>query len=325
MWATYWAACTGGWPAIAGRERPWWEDSAALERVEDLDLVEMSSGESVGYWPRVVVRRDRIDVDDRAPALARWEELPPEAVVERTVATLVDGVLPGTDWIVPGLEQGLRDLRAHDLDGTRVVLIVPDAATSADTLFRVGVTVAQQAGSFVLAGAAEGRVRAATATDEVCPVALALRIDDAGGTLTAADGTRLLPSDTSCPASAEQQVGALEALWRACGPTWDTVAAAHPEAREDWRCLEATPLMGDAHADVLLRTLGALHGAAGDVRTAPLGAARDPAPVCGGEVTLDALDADRLRAICAPVELEAYLSDEVPRGPFELVLRARQP
>ena len=38
-----------------------------------------------------------------------------------------------------------------------------------------------------------------------------------------------------------------------------------------------------------------------------------------------ALDPEQLRAICAPEELEATLTDEHPRGPFERVLRARQP
>ncbi|MCA9489428.1 MAG: hypothetical protein KC621_05880, partial [Myxococcales bacterium] len=171
MWLVTLAGCGGGWQAVADRERPWWEDSARLERREDLDLVEMPSGEPVGYWPRVVIRRDRIDVDGRAWALSHQGELEPEAVFERTVTTLVDGRAPGDRMMVDGLQQGLRDLRDAHPDALGVVLIVPDATTRGDTLLRVTATVAQHAGGFVFGGAAEGRVRSASATDEVCPVA----------------------------------------------------------------------------------------------------------------------------------------------------------
>ncbi|MCA9494333.1 MAG: hypothetical protein KC621_30615, partial [Myxococcales bacterium] len=134
-----------------------------------------------------------------------------------------------------------------------------------------------------------------------------------------------LPAGATCPAGADAQVAALEQLWEACAPTWDAVAAAHPGKGDDWRCLEVAPLLGDARADVFLRTLGRLHGASVDVRTAPLGAPTGEAPGCDGTLAVDALDPEQLRAICAPEELEATLTDEHPRGPFERVLRARQP
>ena len=61
------------WSALHEREQIWY-DADRIENEQELDLIEIEAGEPIGYWPRIVVRSDRIEFDNRAWFLSLPEE-----------------------------------------------------------------------------------------------------------------------------------------------------------------------------------------------------------------------------------------------------------
>jgi hypothetical protein len=149
-------ACAGPLDAALEHEAAW----GSLDRVEaetGLQLARLEAGDPVGRWPRVVVRLDGIDLDDRAWALSL--ALPAEdratLLVEAPgVVTLDAGRLREDQHsgpLVPALEaplQALRDrMRAVPEGGGAPTpdgfLLVPDARVPWETVASVEYTVLQ--------------------------------------------------------------------------------------------------------------------------------------------------------------------------------------
>jgi hypothetical protein len=67
------ASCAHPDADLVAREATW-ADADQVEAELGIDLAELPGGEPLGAWPRVVIRRDGIDLDTRAP----WLALDPE-------------------------------------------------------------------------------------------------------------------------------------------------------------------------------------------------------------------------------------------------------
>ena len=86
------------------RDEAIWYDTERIVSEAGVALVPISSGEPVGYWPRVVIREEGIDVDNRAwvltlPEAAYTREVMPQPLVWSSLVPLQDGRLPaGTSW-----------------------------------------------------------------------------------------------------------------------------------------------------------------------------------------------------------------------------------
>ena len=163
-----------------------WHDADRIEEELDLSLTPLRAAAPIGPWPRVVVRADRIDFDNRAWFLslpdahfldpdASFAELSAPLVVQPGVVTLQDGRLAPSDRqgsAVPALYALLNDQaeRAkaagvrfggdHRFGGHVTLVAEPDVPieTVSAVLFTAGQA---QFGSWMLAGRAEDRLQAA--------------------------------------------------------------------------------------------------------------------------------------------------------------------
>ncbi len=178
------AACSP-WRGLHEAEQVW-HDADRIEAELGLALVPLQAAAPLGSWPRVVVRSDRIDVDNRAWFLSLPDAyfLSPEASVEDLAAPLVvkEGVVALSEgWVseadlegalvVPLYEvlQAHAD-RAQDLGargegypsfgGDLTLVAEPDVPV--ETLAAVAYAAGQaEYGSWMLAGRAAGRLQGA--------------------------------------------------------------------------------------------------------------------------------------------------------------------
>lgn len=185
-----------------------WHDADRIEAELGLTLVPLQAAAPLGPWPRVVVRSDRIDVDNRAWFLslpdayfldpdASVKDLAAPLVAEEGVVALMEGRVAETDLqgalLLPLYEvlhahaDRAQDLGARgegypSFGGDLTLVAEPDVPV--ETLAAV-VYAAGQAryGSWMLAGRAGGRLQGALAmpplldTDPDRPQALRRRAD----------------------------------------------------------------------------------------------------------------------------------------------------
>ncbi|MCB9692966.1 MAG: hypothetical protein H6736_14240 [Alphaproteobacteria bacterium] len=324
---------------VAREEAVWWGPTAAIEAREGIDLVELPAGEPVGYWPRIVVYADRIEVDTRA----WWLSVPPSAydalgrqgvleamVASKVVASVVDGQVPADQkraQLITGLyEVLLAQAEARKALAERVgdpafgldeqILIVPDASTTA-ALLREALYTAGQAQLFsgTLGGSVDGRLRSAAASsDGACVQTVLVQVGRDGVHLSA--GPPILAGDT-CPLAARDLPDAFARLTGACADLYDAEAAAAAEAHPtvtldpaEWRCTRVLSFLGgDVPASEVLPVLATLHTLHPDVRQGPfIGGFDAPGPdACRGALPLDPLTPEAVDPICAPGALRDRL------------------
>ncbi|MEZ4316169.1 MAG: hypothetical protein R3F61_01640 [Myxococcota bacterium] len=264
------------WRGIANEEAVWWGATDRIEREQNLDLVELPAGAPIGYWPRIVIYDDRIEVDDRAWFLSLPQEVfEHDELVERldpgpfTVAPVVDGRVPDTErrghLIHPLYDRLLAVAESHkdlamntddpalEFDGR--VTLVPDAGTSIDLLSAVIYTAGQaQFGSAALVGASGGRLRMATEFDGTsCALVPVLEASRGGAHLTYGG----LPlRGATCPSDANATIALIDEVAAACTSRFDAITAAAAERApgapaidpSEWRCTVVHMLTGDGAA-----------------------------------------------------------------------------
>ncbi|MCB9669143.1 MAG: hypothetical protein H6734_06710 [Alphaproteobacteria bacterium] len=325
---------------VAREEAVWWGPTAAIEAREGIDLVELPAGEPVGYWPRIVVYADRIEVDTRA----WWLSVPPSAydalgrqgvleamVASKVVASVVDGQVPADQkrgQLITGLYEVLlaqaeaRKALAQrtgdpDLEFHGRVLIVPDASASVELLREALYTAGQaQFGGSTFAGAMGGRLRAASASSDVgCAQQVVVDVVPAGVHILA--GGVPIQGDP-CPLPLEALPGQVSEVFRACEDLYDAiateVAAAHPTVSpidpSEWRCTQAlVHLGGDTTASDLLPAVASLHALHPRVDQGQfIGGPDSPSPArCTDRVSMAALAPDSLSRLCVPANARARL------------------
>jgi hypothetical protein len=297
------SACVSPERRVAAREAPWWEDAARLEAAEAIALVEVPRAAPLGYWPRVVIRLDRIDVDDRAFWLADAARTDETLLEEREVVALTDGRAAGEGLLLDPLREAL-DRMAHAVDLARDRAATPDARSAAfpplvvvadarvpgTTITRVLYTAAQAGWSeYAVAAVAEGRLRNAWVRDRACDAPAALFL---GASPSLSLGSvPIAPVGGGCPASVPDLLAALSSAAERCGPLWDAAAPGRDA------CFGVSVALGDGPAAEVLPALAALRGSGSQ----PLAfvAGDGPSGGCAAAVVPDALEGDRLAAACA--------------------------
>ena len=157
------------------RDEAIWYDTERIVSEAGVELVPISGGDPIGYWPRVVIRREGIDVDNRA-----WTLTLPEAAFEQAEAAqplewsdlvvLQDGRLPeGTDSpLIEPLLEALMEIAdssmadGREYEGVRFdghLVVVPEPDIPWQTIYAVLYSAANaQFSSWAIVGQAEGRL-----------------------------------------------------------------------------------------------------------------------------------------------------------------------
>ncbi|MCB9793367.1 MAG: hypothetical protein H6741_11660 [Alphaproteobacteria bacterium] len=277
------AACNP-WAEVHEREAPWWGPASGLPA----ELVRLPEGEPVGYWPRIVVGAEAIEVDNRAWFLSLpeplLEALEPEdlerLLVERRLDLPLDaGRIPERaqrGLFIPALYDTLIEVVeaakwAAELDEAMAfedaVLVLPAPGVPSQTLAQVFYTAGQaQLGGAALGGLVDDRVRRVSAAGDAAACAgLVILEANAEGPMLSGGG-RALSLDGACPSGAPGAT--LERLITLCEPRWQALVqeafAAAPQAtplpESRWRCAALlTSLGGEGRAEDLLRALSELH------------------------------------------------------------------
>ncbi|MEC7949215.1 MAG: hypothetical protein VX265_16720 [Myxococcota bacterium] len=188
MGAAFWAAAAPAcnpWREIHEDELAW-HDADRIETEMGLSLIPLRAAAPLGPWPRVVIRPDRIDMDNRAWFLSLPEAyfLDPDASAEELAAPLAvkDGLVSldagrlgekdRRGMLIPALYEALlthvdaaraagqRYGGTHHFGGD--LTVVADKAVAIQTLTSVVYTAAQaQYGSIMFAGRADGKLQGA--------------------------------------------------------------------------------------------------------------------------------------------------------------------
>ncbi len=311
--------CASPWVPAADREAVWWADPSGIEAATGLDLVDLPRGQPLGYWPRLVLRRDGLDFDNRAWALSLPDATLSALDADERSALLAEGrdIVPLRSGrldpeqlqgsLIPALFDRLLNHRedliafaeTRDLEPPGTLVVVPDAAVSVETIQAALYSVAQAGmlDAYALAGASEGRLRSATASQPGSSACLRILLADLD-----ADGVRLplegLPplADAAgrCPLQPPDAWAVVADLQQLCRPLW-LAAGADPATA----CIEVWPApAGDLSAAVLLPALSGLvaHGPA--LALGPLlGRIRGPSS-CEHALSAAAARPDQLSLLC---------------------------
>ena len=310
-------ACADPWHPLEVAEARW-QRAEDIEADQGLQLAHLPSGEPLGYWPRLVIRMDGIDLDNRAWVLSLDDEVLRSLDEEQRGWLVKDqpGIMPLSGGLAaPAALQGqmLRPLynalkeasedwepicRELDLDWPDTLIVVPDARVPWETVRQVLYTAMQAPPfrSYTLAGEHQGRLWGATATkpDPSVPCALSSWMDPRPGQV--AVGIHGLPwlrgAGGQCPlADPGEAVETLVALRERCQPRWAVLAeattgagSASPHGLPDpeaWRCITVWPyLAGELPAGDALGAMAAVLASAPALELAP------PPGGFGGELDL---------------------------------------
>jgi hypothetical protein len=312
-------AC-GGDPLVA-EEAVWWGPVDELEAAVGLDIVDLPAGEPIGYWPRIVLYDDRIEVDNRAWFLSLPDDLrasQPALLREpERVADVVDGEVPESvlrGRLISGLYEALRPMaNAHRelaeetgdealaFDGR--VVVVPSAGTSTTLLLQVLFTAGQSMyDNAAMAGDTGGRLRSATAWDgATCSVPLIAEPRDDGFVLQAA---RIPFRGAQCPSPPGELGTVVRELVEACARVHDRIAdevAADGLDPEQWRCatVHFMPAETSVRVDRVLPGLAGLHAHHPTIRQGlMLGINGGVDAPCDQRPTVAELTPAQLQAVC---------------------------
>jgi len=223
------------------RDEAIWYDTERIVSEAGVALVPISSGEPVGYWPRVVIREEGIDVDNRAwvltlPEAAYAREVMPQPLVWSSLVPLQDGRLPaGTEsrLIKPLYEAMLEMANAsidigaeHEealFDGRFVV--VPEPGIPWRTISAVLYSASQAMfSSWALAGEVDGHLRypGAPSQEQACPYEVTVHLTSTEAWIDAHPLGAPTPPLTGAGGCAETEgiAAAVAALAEACVPRW---------------------------------------------------------------------------------------------------------
>ena len=342
-------ACTHPATEVAEREAPWYRLDEAAQAALGIQLVPLPAGEPVGAWPRVVIRRDGIDLDDRS----LWLTLDVDTraalsagqlralLIEQTgLVGLEEGrlaVLDDSPAALPDLEVALRTLRfsleaATSRDGAPAPalygpVVVPDARVPWQTVELVMVS-ALNAGwtRSAVAGTVGDRLRAPGAGGtgawawDACPVQAIATVGSEGVELTVARSPPLAAAVGSCEFSAPEALGpGLSALADRCLPIWDHAWSTTPPGRRG----EAPPELlgrpcvglrvggqGEAPSASVLEAMASVSEAWPTVRPGPIAPSKAlDAERCDYAVVVDELDPKQLERICGEPALRIWMED----------------
>ncbi len=345
MLALLLSACSP-WSQVTAREAVWWGPADELAASADLSLVPLASGEPVGRWTRVVVRQDRIDVDNRAwfltlpPTFFRDDDIAMTGsllVDDEGVVELQEGHVPASDkkgsFVQPLFDRLLVAAEAQksvvgqggpEFDGNLV--IVPEPGVPASTIREVMYTAGQaQFGGLNLAGAHHGRLRRATAgAPSSCALSLALE--------GKADGrVQLRPQQAAGPnpCLAPDELGRwLRDLPATCQDRWDGIGAEvfaqypgvdAPEL-EQWQCVTIDLSLNDAAIGPSLEAMSVVHGAYPRLRQRAFTSGL-PRSCAAGEVPLQGMCGDEAVRAHLLATMDAIASGESAQGVLQRLIQ----
>lgn len=339
------------WSGVAEREAVWYD----ADRVEGellVDLVELQGGAPIGYWPRVVVREDGIDFDNRAWFLTQPAEVFAQArddssrgqleatLIEATqVADVIDGAVPDDQTkgqLITALYELMRDAadaaketgdRYPDapFEGRVSVVVEPGVpyTVSRTVLYTAGQA---QYGQIAMVGRSGTTLRGAHASGRpgvgfACALDATMILDDDLQWVQIGEVPLVGPQGCETE-SASALMDSIAELPRLCRSRWDAGAAevfddgTAPSA--DWECVHVALLPHGAASSA--RVLGAANATYAHhptlVPTYYLGGVDDPdwASSCPLAVGVEDLSDAQLDVVCDSSGLQADLDFARDRG-----------
>ena len=318
------------WRGVHERESVWWGPAGALSRTADLELVEGPSGEPLRYGPRIVIRSDGLDVDNRSWFLSLPDaaflgdaSTPAHYLHEHTsLLPLSDGHIPSEhrsgralpallavlDALAASHRAAARQLGAAPFDG--YIVVVSEPSVSGEALLDVLFTAAQsQYGTWALAGAVDGRLRALSVSDSLGDCASSVSILPAGS----GQAVRTMTSTVDLGTCPVHDIGpVLDRLLEQCAPHWSVLAASilpEPADPADWLCIATYFSADTARAGPLLRSLSATHARHPAIRQGDLLALLDEGDPCAGAIDLSGpLSTSALEQACSLTEARRHLT-----------------
>lgn len=312
-----WRALAGALPVLlscAGpAERLWareaaWADLDLLERREDLRLTRLPTGDPVGYWPRLVLKREGWAMDNRAWLLSQGlrEDEVVDLLVERQRPDFDEGALKAA---LGELETALaRGREEYGLFGPAALLLVPDERLPGEVLDRVWRLAAAASPRPVTAvGRVDGHLRTPfTRAPEGygrCARGLVLDQQAAGLRVLGFGPAPLGPRAGECAAFSPEEIGpALRALAERCA------------AVEPGFCLDLVHQVSDgATAGEVLRAQASVWAVGEPLRQGPMAWLGQPTRRdCAAVQSVASLDEAALARACAP-PLRVF-AEEAARG-----------
>lgn len=296
-------ACEGPLDQAWSREASW----ASLDRLEaesGLQLTRLSAGDAVGRWPRIVVKMDGIDLDNRAFVLSLGL---PEAqaagllVDQPQVLTLKEGALQErqrTGMGVDELRAPLKALLASNAEAPApppaALLIIPDARLPAETLKAVMHTALQAGFKTVTPAGRVGDHLRTPLTRSAIPFGqcrrLAIVDQSAAGVLLQVGASSIGPVHGGCDRLPPSETGpALRGLAKACYESWPGFCFDVVHAIDD-----------DVRAGEVLSALSSTWAVDEPLRQGPLSSLLEGSRDCSATLGLASLDAAAIATICTP-------------------------
>ena len=245
------------------RDEAIWYDTERIASEAGAALVTISSGEPVGYWTRIVIREEGIDVDSRAWSLTLPEtELGREGAVSpfvwSSLVSLESGRLAeGADELmITPLYEALRDVASAHIDAGALheealfhgrAMLVAEPNIPWQTIRAVLYSAGQaQFSSVAIVGQVDGRLRypGAPSAELTCPLEVTARLTPSAAWF---EVNHLRAPPLTGPggcADSDGLVSAVASLSAACVPRWRAALAAlgeQPVAGMDCVSVIASP------------------------------------------------------------------------------------
>lgn len=334
-------ACTTDPLAVEKRAEAVFYDADMLA-TQGLPLVPVQRGEPLQPGPRIVIRADRIAVDNRAWWVATMDDRDANLVDRRTL--VVDHTVVEVDagrtapedvrhGELPALLERLVAIRDAHPDAGRLYQVFAHPDTELRTLEQVLRTAAAAgyAGYQLVARVGDVPRSITTIRDEHPPYDCT-----SSTTLHPHEEGVILPLRSACPAPVSVIVPTLVDAAATCVPHWDALAGlppidllgrrVPPEDPAAWRCIQVHPvLVPDADVADLYPALDALQ-AAGPAVTLSSFTPDEPPPVCPSDTPQrpdEAFCSGRLQSLLRPDPIDIRELD-LPGG-FGGLLTPRSP
>lgn len=307
------------------RDEAVWYDAERIASEAGVSLVPISSGEPVGYWTRVVIREDGIDLDNRAwaltlPEAAYAREVVPMPLVWSDLVPLEGGRIVGATegLLIESLYEAFVEVvNTHILMGQQLaeipfdgrLVVVPEPGIPWETIRSVIYTAASaQFSAYAIVGEVDGRLRypSAPSAEQACPYSVNTHLTPSAAWIDAELFGAPAPPLTGAGGCADPDgiASAVAALSAACVPRWHAALAAlgaEPSAGRDCVSVTVSP-DSEVTAAALLQHQASLYAVWPAVEQGLLGSGSmegsSDLAACEYAVSVASLRPDQLDYIC---------------------------